>query len=323
MKKYLTLIFLWLNSAAAGDVQFEFHVYRMEAAIGMALEERLITGGEAAIGAYDKLPDFVRQRRITELDTLSLTAPPGDRVRKASKETHINLPAHEAVDGLEIEMTLESEDGSIDFTYYAAYTNEEKDQPIERTVTSQMQGKSGVPMLLCRWQMERDWLLLIGKATGPDIAKPASPKGHILYIESGFYPSATSAKSGRDMLASTRIPCLSGKQGRAEMTAWIDDDNILDTDQPGFRVFLDPDLYEDGTVRLTAKCGYIVQAGGRTRLENGERTRRLKIREVSDTFDMQEGVLAGRKSKIAALEDIDTKEDNYVAAFKFVRAKAE
>ena len=105
------------------------------------------------------------------------------------------------------------------------------------------------------------------------------------------------------------------------MNLWIDDENILDTDQPGFRTVLDAVSNGDGSITLGANCNYIIEAGGRTRLENGERVRRLKIREVRDTLTMKEGVLAGRKSKIAANEDIETKEDNYVAAFKFVRGK--
>lgn len=320
MRAFLPLFLFLLSPVLAEEIKMEFHVYQVEPTIGAALEDRLITGGQAAREAMDRLPDFIRQRRVTLLDSIELSLPPDERKEGKSSDSVINLPWHEAVDGLAIEADLTLNEKTFVLDFYGAYTSEnKKEEPLERTVASLTRGQLGIPLLLCRWQMDREWLLLVGKAISSEKPQPKELAEDLVFIESAYYPAASSATAGRDRLVSTRVPCLSGKNARTEMIGWIDDENILDRDQPGFRVALDPVLYADGTLRLTTNCGYIIQSGGRTRLSSGERVRRLAIRDVRATLDMKEGELAGRKAELAAIEDMEARDDNWVAAFRFVR----
>ncbi|MDF1861198.1 MAG: hypothetical protein P1U87_13360 [Verrucomicrobiales bacterium] len=323
MKRIFFLACFSLLPAHGEEIEFTFHVYQMEPAIGAALEDRLIAGGAAAAEAMDKLPDFVRQGRVTELDSLAFTAPPDERTVKKSKDSTITLPTREAADGLEVEVDPFLQGSIINLNFYASFTTQKKEDIRERGVTSQTQCQSGIPMLLCRWQMKDEWLLLTGTATAPGGGKPEPSAGDVLYLESAYYQSGASAKSGRDKLASTRTACRSGQRCRSEIIGWLDDENILEDDQPGFRSLLDPVLKEDGILEVRVDCGLVVEAGGRTRLESGERVRRLEMRDVSGLLVMKEGEPAGRKAELSRLNDNKTVEDNYVAAFRFLRGPSE
>ena len=321
MKRLFLLPFLLLSTAQAEEIRFTFQVYQADPAIGIALEDRLIAGGEAAAQAVEKLPDFVRQGRLEELANLAFTSPSGERtVQKSEEGGLVSLPTREASEGLEIEIDPVSQNGTIDLNIFAAFITRDKGDPIERTLTTQTRGRLGTPLLLGRWQREDEWILLLGTATVDGTDPAPSVAGEVLYIESAYYPSATAAKFGRDTLASTRIPCLNGQRCRSQIIGWIDDENILEDDQPGFRSVVDPKLNEDGTLTLGVGCGFIVEAGGRTRLDSGERVRRLELRDVSDTLQLTEGEPAGRKATVAGLDDIKAEEDDYVAGFKFVRS---
>lgn len=321
MKRLLLLSCLLLPSVYGQEIQFTFQVYQADPAIGIALEDRLIAGGEGAATAIAKLPDFVRQGRLEELATLSFASPSGERTIQKSEGGLVTLPTREATEGLEVEIDPVVRNGVIDLNIFAAFVSREKGDPIERTLTTQTRGPLGAPMLLCRWQREDEWVLLLGTATIAGGAPAASVAGDVLYIESAYYPSASAAKSRRDTLASTRIPCLNGQRCRSQIIGWIDDENILEDDQPGFRSVLDPKLGEDGTLTLGVNCGHIVEAGGRTRLDSGERVRRLELRDVSDTFTLTEGEPTGSKATVAGLDDVKAEEDDYVAGFTFVRSQ--
>lgn len=314
---------LLLSTSFAQDIEFQFHIHQMEPAIGQALEGRLIAGGDAAAEAVAKLPDFVRQGRVEEAVALSLTTPAGERAIGKSGEGTVMLPSRDAVKGLEIEIDPALQNGFINLNFYASFTTIVKGDPRERVVTSQTKGQSGQPMLLCRWQFDDEWLLLTGTATvaGGDTSSKAP--NDVLFVESAYYDSASAAKFNRDRLASTLIPCLSGQSCRSEIVGWIEDENIIEDEQPGFRSYLTPALYEDGTLKLRATCGYIIESGGRTRLDNGDRVRRLKIRDVSEMLELKEGEPAGRRADLSGLEDVETEEDTHVAAFRFSRAGSE
>lgn len=311
---------LFLSPALGQEIDFEFFVYSTEPDIGVALEDRLVTGGEPAVAAMEKLPDLVRQGRVTELATLSLKIPSGERTKGTSSDATLALPHREAVAGLEVEVDPVVQGGIVDFNLYACFTTDEKDQPTERIVTTQTRGRSGDPLLLCRWQLDDEWLLFVGKATLPDGPGSGPPPDDLLFVESSFYPSGSSARFGRDKLASTRIPCRSGQRARASIVTWLDDENILEDDQPGFRSQIDPRLADDGTLVLGVACGYIVEAGGRTRLDSGERVRRLEMRSVKGSLELTEGEPAGQRATVAGLNDVRAEEDEAVAAFVFIRA---
>lgn len=323
MIRIFFLACLSLLPAHGEEIELTFHVYQMEPAIGAALEERLIAGGAAAVEAMDKLPDFARQGRVTELDSLSFAAPSDERTVRKSKNSTIALPTREAADGLEVEIDPVLRGSIIDFSFYASFTTQEKEDIRERGVTSQTQGQSGIPMLLCRWQMKDEWILLTGTATVRGVEETESPPDEVIYIESAYYQSSASAKIGRDKLASTRTPCRSGQRSRSEIIGWLDDENILEDDQPGFRSLLDPVLKEDGILELRVDCGLVAEVGGRTRLESGERVRRLEMRDVSDLLEMKEGEPAGRKAELSRLNDNKTVADESVAAFLFLRGPSE
>ncbi|MCG8600719.1 MAG: hypothetical protein MI807_11295 [Verrucomicrobiales bacterium] len=320
MKTLLLLVGLSLTFAQAEEIAFTFHIHKMEPTIGEALEGRLIAGGEVAAQALAKLPDFVRQGRVEEVATLAITTPSGERAAGKSSEGTVSLPSREAVDGLEIEIDPVLENGNVNLNYYASFTTLVKGDPRERAVTTQTSGQVGQPMILCRWQIDDEWLLLTGTANAAGAEENGTPKGEVLFVESAYYDSASAAKFNRDRLASTLIPCLSGQSCRSEIVEWIDDENIIEDEQPGFRSYLTPALNDDGTLKLRAACGYIIESGGRTRLDNGDRVRRLKIRDVNEMLELKEGEPAGRRAELSGLEDVETEEDSYVAAFRFSRS---
>ncbi|MDF1824751.1 MAG: hypothetical protein P1U68_08925 [Verrucomicrobiales bacterium] len=319
MRLYIILSLLSLSLSHAQDLNIHFSLYQVDPTIGAALEGRLISGGEGAKAAMSKLPDFIQQKRVEELTSVNIETQSGDRIRATSSEATIALPFHEAVAGLDIEIDPLIEAGALNMNIHAVYTSAEKDGPLERVVTTQAAGLNEVPMLVCRWQFEEGWLLLIGTPEFEGGADTSPIVSELLYIESAYYPSVTSASSGRDLLASTLFPCRNGQRSAAEMVGWIDDENVPDSDQPGFRVVIDPVLNADGTVTAPAECSYTVEAGGRTRLDSGDRVRRLAIREMSDTVEMEANKMTGRKATLAGNNDIEVEEDHYVAAFKFVR----
>lgn len=319
MRIFIPLFVFAVHLAGAQEIKVRFDLYRVEPAICTALEGRLIAGGEAATAAMAKLPDFIQQRRVEEIASVVIETESGTRMRAKSSEAVIALPFHESTAGLDVEIDSVIEGGALNMNLQGTYASAEKDHPTERVITTQVAGFNGVPMLICRWQLDRDWLLLIGTAEFAGSADSSPLVSSLVYMESAFYPTVSSANSGRDLLASALFPCRSGQRSGAEITGWIDDENIPESDQPGFRTLINPVLNEDGTVTAGAKCSYVIEAGGRTRLDSGERVRRLEIREMSDTLEMEENKLAGRKATLAGNDDIEVEEDHYVAAFKFFR----
>ena len=315
----LILLFLigTIHLAGAQEIKIRFDLYQVEPAIGTALEGRLIAGGEAATAALGKFPEFIRQRRIEEIASVEIETESGTRIRGKSSEAVIALPFHESTAGLDVEIDPLIEGGALNMNLQATYASAGKDNPTERVITTQTAGLSGVPMLICRWQMDRDWLLLIATPEFADSPESSPLVSSLIYMESAFYPTVSSASSGRDLLASALFPCRSGQRSGAEMISWINDENVPESDQPGFRTMVDPVLNADGTVTATAECSYTIESGGRTRLESGERVRRLEIREMSDTLEMEAGKMTGRKATKAGNEDIEVEEDHYVAAFTY------
>jgi len=316
MRFILVLACLAISPVSAQEIEFQFTVYGMEETVAKALEERLVAGGETATAAIAMLPDFVRQSRVTESATVDFKLTSGDRGRAKSSEGTITFPWHEATDGLDIEVDPVVTNGILDFNLTAIYSTRDNKDLLERIATTQITAVSGVPMLVNRWQYGKEWLLLVCTATYPNSADSSSLTGR-LYIDSACYPAATSASADRDRVASTRIACRSGQRAKTEIIAWIDDENVPENDQPGFSALIDPLLAGDGTLKLVAKVTYTEEAGGTTRLDSGEKVRRLKIREMEDEMELEEGALAGRKMTVAGTDDIETREDNYVVAFKF------
>ncbi|MEM6279917.1 MAG: hypothetical protein AAF733_10590 [Verrucomicrobiota bacterium] len=318
MNRWLLVFLTTLSLARAEEVSLRFDLYQAEPAIGLALEQRLIDGGEGATAAMAKLPDFIRQRRIEEIASLTIETKSGERVRAKSSEAVIAFPFHESTAGLDVEIEGLIEGGAFNMNLTVSYATADGDRPTERVITTQSAGVSGVPMLICRWQREREWLLLVATPSYEGSADTSPLVSSLVYMESAFYPTVNSASSGRDLLASARFPCRSGQRGGAEIISWINDENIPESDQPGFRTQIDAVLNEDRTVTAEVESSYTVESGGRTRLESGERVRRLEIREMSDTIEMEENKLAGRKATKAGNEDIEVEEDHYVAALKFL-----
>lgn len=319
MRLLLILSLVTFSVSQAQEIKISFTLYKVEPTICTALEGRLITGGDAATAAMAKLPDFVQQRRVEEIVSVDIETESGTRMRGKSSEAMMALPFHDAVSGLDVEIDPLIEGGALNMNLHGVYTSAEKDGPLERVITTQAAGLSGVPILICRWQMERDWLLLVATPEFAGSAESSPIVSSLLYIESAYYPTVSSASSGRDLLASARFPARNGQRSAAEMIGWIDDENVPESDQPGFRTMIDPVLNDDGTVTASAKCSFTVEAGGRTRLDNGDRVRRLSIREMSDTVEMEENKMTGRKATLAGNNDIEVEEDHYVAAFTFVR----
>ncbi|MEM7603684.1 MAG: hypothetical protein AAF357_20005 [Verrucomicrobiota bacterium] len=318
MRAILLLIFAAIQGAGAQEVKVRFDLYQVEPDIGMALEGRLIIGGEGATAAMAKLPDFIRQRRIEEVASVLIETESGDRTRGKSSESVIMLPFHESTAGLDVEIDPLIEAGALNMNIQGIYTTADRDRPTEHVITTQAAGLSGVPMLICRWQMGRDWLLLIATPEFEGSAESSPLVDSLIYMQSAFYPTVTSANSGRDLLASARFPCRSGQRSGVEITGWIDDENVPESDQPGFRTLVDPVLNSDGTVTADTDCSYTIESGGRTRLDSGERVRRLEIREMSGTLEMEARKMTGRKATKAGNADIEVEEDHYVAAFTFV-----
>ncbi|MEM9015399.1 MAG: hypothetical protein AAGC68_00195 [Verrucomicrobiota bacterium] len=318
MKCWFLFVFGCLSVAGAEEVKVRFDLYGVEPAIGLALEQRLIDGGPGAIEAIAKLPDFIRQRRVEEVASVEIETVSGDRMRAKSSEAMITLPFHETTAGLDVEIDPLVEGGALNMNLQATYTTADKDRPTERVITTQTAGLNGVPMLICRWQRDREWLLLVATPTFDGSADSSPLVSNLIYIESAFYPTVSSANAGRDLIVSARFPCRSDQRCAAEFTSWIDDENIVESDQPGFRTVVDAVLQDDGRVTAMVESTFVVESGGRTRLESGERVRRLEIREMSDTIEMEENKLAGRKATKAGNEDIEVAEDHHVAAFRYV-----
>ncbi|MDF1656889.1 MAG: hypothetical protein P1U58_04710 [Verrucomicrobiales bacterium] len=317
MRAALILLIGTFHLVGAQEVKVRFDLYKVEPAIGLALEGRLIAGGEGATAAMAKLPEFIRQRRIEEVAAVEIETESGSRMRGKSSEAVIVLPFHESTAGLDIDIDPLIEGGALNMNIQGVYTSAENDSPMERVITTQAAGLSGIPMLICRWQLDKDWLLLVGTPEFANSANSSPLVSGLIYMESAFYPTVNSASSGRDLLASALFPCRSGQRSSAEMIGWINDDNVPESDQPGFRTMIDPVLNADGTVTAGAESTYVIESGGRTRLESGDRVRRLEIREMSDTLEMEADKMTGRKATKAGNEDIEVEEDHYVAAFKY------
>ena len=271
----------------AQEIEFEFSVYRMEAVIATALEERLIQGGAIAVETVAKLPDFEKQKRVIKEDSFIMKAPLGERTRKASSENVLMMPWGESKDGLEVEIDPVIVDGVVDWKLHATYTRKDRDEPLEKTYTGRVAGRSGEPIFICRWQWDDDLLLLLAEARTGE-ASPDSTKIETQgYIETAFFPSGPDAAAGRNRFASTRFVVRSGQRTKVEMTQWLDDDNIPDDEQPGLRTIADPVLLPDGRMKLTAESTYSIKAGGRARGDEGERITRLEIRDIDGKFELQ------------------------------------
>jgi hypothetical protein len=300
----------------AQEIEFEFSVYRMEEVIAAALEERLIQGGETAIATVARLPDFEKQKRVTKEDSFVVKVPAGEKVVKASSENTVAMPSGESKDGLEVEIDPILVDGVVSWNMHAAYNRKDREEPIEKTFTGQVAGRSGEPVFICRWQWGDDLLLLIAEVrTGED--SPVSTKIETqAYVETAFYPSGPDAVAGRNRLVSARFVTRSGQRTKVAMTQWLRDDNIPDSDQPGMRTTVDPVLVPDGSMKLSAESTYSLKAGGRARGDDGEKVSRLEIRDMAGKFELQPNKPAAAEVTLTKTGD-DSVKDRSIGVVKF------
>ncbi|MEO0445530.1 MAG: hypothetical protein AAF191_05575, partial [Verrucomicrobiota bacterium] len=80
-----------LSSTQAQQIDFHFQLLQADAAIADALQSRLMDGGEPADQAMSKIPDFVRQRRVSLEAELKVQTPSGQRARGASTQKRIEV----------------------------------------------------------------------------------------------------------------------------------------------------------------------------------------------------------------------------------------
>ncbi|MEM9282794.1 MAG: hypothetical protein AAGA96_13280 [Verrucomicrobiota bacterium] len=316
MKGIPFVLLVCTSSLYAETIRMNWHLYSAEPKIGAALEQRLMAGGAPALEAFMKLPEMIRQGRIEEVESFSMELESGQRLRGKSSEGSISLPFHESTAGLDIEVDAVVSGDLLNFNLHVVYACQTRDGPLEQIVTTQALSVEGVPTLICRWHLGDEWLILVSQSTFGGGEGEILPSD-LIFVESAIYPNVNAASAERDCLASTLIPTRSGQRSQTEMIFWIDDENLPERDQPGFRSLIDPTLIQAGGMELEARFSYIEEAGGRTRLDSGERVRRLAIREVSDVMALEEGEWAGRRTQFAANEDIETEEDDHVAAFRY------
>lgn len=320
--KVLLLLFLftvWVFAfeSEAQEISLEFSIYRMDESIAKALEDRLIQGGDVAVATFAKLADFEKQRRVVKEDSVSLQLEKAGDAKKSSSEKSIVTHAGDSKDGLEIEVDVVTGANLLDFNLYAAYTREGKGGPLQANIATQVLARSGVPLLLCRWQWEDDLLLLIGECR-VEGATGEAPVGDLVYLESSFFPSAADAASGRSRYASARLACRSGQRAKAEFVRGLDDPNLPQDDHPGLRVLVDPVLGADGSLELTAANGLIEARGGKARDDDGEKVSRLEMREADVRTKMEAGKPFSSAVTITKTGE-DSKPDRGVVVMEFTK----
>lgn len=314
---FLLLLVIISAPLVAGDIKLTLSVYEMDPVIAAALEDRLIAGGETAVATAAKLPDFEKQNRLTKVDSIAIEAEEAGRLKKSSSDKIIRMPWGDNKEGLDVEVDLFENHGVLQANMNALFTESDGDEPIERTLTTQASFRSGIPVLLCRWQLDDNLLILLGEAEFDGEFKESPGQGQVVYVESAFFPSGPDAGAGRNRLASVRFAGTSGQRSKAGITKWIDHEQVPEDEQPGVRAVIDPLLNEDGTLKLSAKSTYSVKAGGRTRGDDGERVPRLEIRDADGSYILEPQKPVAVPVVTAMTGDSESTPDRSVASLRF------
>ncbi|MEM0968471.1 MAG: hypothetical protein AAGJ31_03900, partial [Verrucomicrobiota bacterium] len=280
-----------------------------DAAIADALQSRLMDGGEPADQAMSKIPDFVRQRRVSLEAELKVQTPSGQRARGASTQKRIEVDDEwEVVDGLQIELdpVLDASGSLVDLNINAEYSVKAGSAVKIHGLTTASLVKVGTTSLLSRWQEEDDILLLLGTASlATPPGKPAE-EHQLIFVECTMYGSAADAQAKRNPVSSIVFPSRSGQRAKSEITIPLSYEHSGSQTYTnlGYSVEINPVIDSDGTaVDLNAAVFSAEKRSGSERLPDGSRLPKVDILTSkltaslidgsSDVFDITKSTLGG------------------------------
>ena len=300
----------------AQQIDFNFQVFKLDAKIADALQLRLIDGGDPAVQAIAKMPDFIKQSKASLEAELIFQAQSGQRIKEASSKRLLEVNKRyrevnevwEVADGIELDMigSLDSSGRIIDVDIFASFSSRSAAGVKVRQLTSSLSVETGVPFFLSRWQEGEDVLLLVGTATSspPAGAATASSKPRqMIYLDVAFYQSAADAQTRRNQVGRITVPSLSGKGVKSEIFVVLiyDTATAMDARNLGFKVKSDFKTDPSGAVDSTMILEHIRETGGRDRLPDGTRVPKLEIREARPVFQMKDGETRTVNAAISSL----------------------
>lgn len=202
---------LLVASAKAENLNFLFRMYQTDPNIADAVQADLISGGDDAMQAFAIMPDLVTKGRAKlefelkkqTLDKQKSNVSSGDKQRKNPDGSVRNM-------GLNIEFQATLAPGRIDCFLSSDCVLEEKDGLTSPNVNTAFVAKSGIPVLLGRWQEGDISRLLVVVIESEKPTEPLSPPGRMIYVDTSVYQTEADAKASRNPVSRTVFPTKSG-----------------------------------------------------------------------------------------------------------------
>jgi len=328
----VTVIGLPCANTFAQQIDFKFQVYKLDVIIADALQERLIDGGDPALQAIAKMPDFVKQKKASLEAELNFQTQSGQRANKASSKNMLEGNTRfreidekwEIVDGLDVEMDASLDPGGriIDVDMYATFAMSSDQTPEGakvRQLTSSFSMITGVPFLVSRWQEGEEVLLFVGTATAPSSSTASTQTRQMIYQDVAFYRSAADAKTQRDQIGRITTSSRSGTKSKSQIYVIIVYDTAvaMDSHDLGFKIESDSKTNPSGAIDFSMVLEHTSKTGRSERMPDGTRAPELEIREARPVLQMKDGEVKTVSANILSLGNPVAKPDAWVMTVDF------
>lgn len=321
----LIIVGLPAREAHAQAIDFQFHVYKLDVKTADALQARLIAGGDTAVQVAARLPDFVKQQRVSLEAELSFQVQAGQRAKEASSERMLEVNERfrevneiwEVADGLELEIDARPDTtGSIiDIDMFARFSDRSKEGVKVRELTASLSVLAGVPFLVSRWQEGEEVLMFVGTALASSSSAPGivGEGRQMIYLDGAFYSSAANAKAGREQLGRIVVPARQGTRAKSEIYVVLiyDVADVRDSRNLGFKIESNAKVEQSGVIDSAVILEYARKTGKRDRLPDGTRVPEIEIRRARVSLHLKDGESKTVDAEISSLGNPAAKTDTW------------
>jgi len=321
------MIGLPCSDTCAQQIDFQFQVYKLDANIADALQARLIDGGDPAVQAIARMPDFIKQKKASLEAELNFQTQSGQRANEASSKRKVEGNKRfreidekwELVNGLDIELEASLDPGGriIDVDMYATFARSSDQTPEGtkvRQLTSLFSMVTGVPFLVSRWQEGEDIFLFTAMASTSSAPAVSTQTRQMVYLDVAFYQSAADAKAKRDQIGRITSSSRSGTKSKSQIYVIIvyDTATAMDSHDLGFKVESSSKTNPSGAVDLSMVLEHTSKTGRKERMPDGTRAPQLEIREALPSLQMKDGETETMKVGVSSLANPKAKPDTWI-----------
>lgn len=277
--------------SAAQQIDCEFWVYQLDVKFADAFQAELMRGGVAAIKATGMMPELVKQRKALLKENFKVSLPYEGRVQEISSNRTLQISKFWKVpEGLQVEAQGRSHPASevFDIDFVLQYAEKSRGKVSIQSVTTSVCLKSGVPLLLSRYEEGNEVQMIVGEATIDGEATGEPKQTSLFYYDVAFYKSSADAQAGRDPVARIMAPAVAGHLVSTKLERR--DPKDYDSENPvteGLHTLVGSKSNEDGAILVHAKSGYVIRKTGTEPGPNGERVPKVEIRQAESSAVMQ------------------------------------